>query len=152
MRSLIAFGAAWCLVACMTPPPQLAPSQLHVARTQTEVVQAATRVLALNSFEITVSDANAGTVVAKRTRTPDNDSDITCSYQHGSAFSKLTQTTFTITLSAQKTSGESSVVINGHVHADFANIPETVLGRPAANETDCASAGTVEKAIADALR
>lgn len=146
--SLLALTA---LAACLTPPPQLAPSQLHVAHTPAEVVQITTRELTLAGFEIAVSDANAGTVVGKRAKTPDEQgADMVCEYKHGSMASGESRATLTESVSAKTApSGGSDVVINSTVTMDFSNMPPMFRG--GFKDSDCASSGAVEKKLAAAL-
>src|SRR5690349_4605944 len=82
-------------VGCTPPAPTpIAPTQLHIGRTPTEAVQIATRELTAQGFEVAVSDAAAGTVVAKRIRSPDAQGDaITCRYAHGSMAGKGAEAT-----------------------------------------------------------
>lgn len=160
MRTLIHLGTVSsctlvliALAACVPPAPEpIAPTQLHVTHTPAEVVQTATRELAAAGFEVSVSDAAGGTVVAKRVRAPDEQGeDVKCKYAHGSIAGKGAEATLTTNVTARPASGGSDVQISSFVRTDFSRLPGIFANQPA-NDKDCVSSGAIEKKIADALK
>jgi hypothetical protein len=127
-----------------------APTQLTAGRAPREVVQRAAAVLIGQSFDITLSDAGAGVLTAKRERPatdPTKFVGIVCSFGNsGSVGAGIVRTTFTFSLSAQPHDSGSAIIIRGSVRA--------VLPSLSLDETDgsCVSDGTIEKAVADAIR
>lgn len=154
MRALSFAVATLALDGCVPPKPApVAPTQLRVARTPTEVVQVATRELATAGFAITVSDAAAGTVVARRVRTPDaHGADVTCQYKHGSMAATGAEATMTVNVSAKAASSfGSDVLVVSSVHNDFSKLPG-IYAQQASSDDECVSSGVIEKRIAEALR
>jgi hypothetical protein len=137
---------------CMKAPPPPQPTQLHVARPPAEVVRTATRELTQAGFQIDSSDANTGTVVAHRTRTPqEHGGDVTCKYQQGSLFATRAQSTLATAVTARPgASGGSDVGVTSIVHMDFSNMPGQFRAKP--NDTDCVSSGVIEKRLVAALQ
>jgi hypothetical protein len=152
-RTQLLIGTLVLSVSCAPPAPTpIAPTQLHSGRTPTEAVQVATRELVAQGFEVSVSDAAAGTVVVKRVRSPDaQGDDITCRYAHGSMAGRGAEATMTVNVSAKAGSSGSDVVLTSLVRTDFSRMPG-IFAQQASNDTDCVSSGLVEKQLADALR
>jgi hypothetical protein len=139
------------LSGCLQPPTSLAPRQLTVSHSRADIVRIATDVLTRSGFEISSSDATKGTVVATRTRTPDQQRpDIACGYAQGSLVSTRAQTTMTLTVTTQSTSRGTHIVMSARVRTDLSSVPDAP--QPAANETECVSSGVIEARILDALR
>lgn len=136
---------------CMKAPPAPAPEQLHVDKSPGEIVRAAVSEFTAAGFQISQSDTAAGTVVARKTGSPDTrTAEIACKYQRGSPYGRLAQATLVLALSAKPSTTGSDVVITSVVHTDFSALPGAFNHAP--NDTDCVSSGAVEKRIAAALR
>ena len=149
-RRLTAF-ALLSIAGCMKAPPAPAPEQLHVDKSPSEIVRAATSEFTAAGFQISQSDTAAGTVVARKTGTPDTrTADITCKYQRGSPYGRLAQATLVVSLSTKPGSSGSDVAIGSVVHTDFSALPGAFNHAP--NDTDCVSSGAMEKRIAAVVR
>jgi hypothetical protein len=144
-------GALVFLSACLKPPTSLGPRQLTVSHSTADAVRIASGVLTQAGFDISSSDAKTGTVIAKRTRTPDQQRpDIACGYAQGSIESTRAQATMTLTVTAQTVGRGTHVVMSAVVRTDLSGLPNPP--QPPINETECVSSGVIEARILDALR
>lgn len=148
-------AVAWTVLlatACLSAPTTLRPTQLVVRHTPAEVVQTATRELVAAGFEIAVSDATSGTVIAKRLRAPDaHGGDIACTFPHGSPAARQASALMTLSVTARSVGGGTNIVMTPVVRTDYSGMAATLPGQQA-NDQDCVSSGAIEKRIADALR
>lgn len=144
-------AAVVALAACSLPanPTPPAPEALTSPLPPVEVVPRATALLAQRGFDITTSDARGGVVQAKRTRQQaDNQPDVTCSFPPGSYGERTLESTLTISVTATPKGSGSAVLITGRVEATVAALLGN--GRAMASKS-CASAGTIERALAETV-
>lgn len=138
--------------SCMKAPLPPAPEQLTVTKSPGEATQIAARELTAAGFEITTSDAANGTVVATRLRTPEaHAGDVACKFQKGSIHDRRADATLVVTVNARPAADGSQVQISSVVRTDLSRVPPP-FAKEGTNETDCVSAGAVEKRVAAALR
>lgn len=105
------------VAGCMRAPQAPAPEQLNVAKSAAEIVRAATSEFTAAGFQIAQSDTTIGTVVARKSGSPDTQTaDIACKYQRGSPYGRLAQATLVVNLSAKPGTNGSDVVIGSIVH------------------------------------
>jgi hypothetical protein len=153
-------SACLTLSACFVPqsPTPPAPVGLTVQSTLAPpaAIGVAARTLSDQGFDVTVSDANAGIVVAKRTREKlDNSAFLHCKNGMGEegkpqnmAANYLT-TTVTVNVSAVPQPVGSSVRSSARVRATYG---ETPVGKLPDSESDCVSSGEIERRIAAAVK
>jgi hypothetical protein len=150
------FIALMFLVGCKppTPPAQLGPTQLTSALAPVEVVRRAAAVLVTLGFEIAISDATGGVVQAKRARagtmsgiSNDPPPDLTC-LKYGAA-ATLHLMTYTVYVNAIARDQGSAVTITSRINSTWPGIDQMI--RPAPNDTDCASNGSVERQVIAAI-
>jgi hypothetical protein len=138
-----------------TPPAKtpLAPIRLTVRGSPASIVQAATRELVAAGYDVTLSDAGAGTVVAARKASPEALGEaVFCNGASGSMLQRLAETTHRITLTARAdTANTSSVQLTGRTVTSHAKMIGIFAMSPD-NETDCRSSGVVESKILAALK
>lgn len=146
---LMVLGA--CFRALPRPTP-LGPTRVVVHRTPAEVVRIASQVLAAQRFEIATSDAAAGSVVASRARSAEEqDGDIACDFPHGSAAARNVMATLRLRLNAHSTQSGSEVILTSSVRTISPQLSAADTPR-ATGENECVSTGAVEQRITDALR
>ena len=154
------YATAWVLCGatvagigpCLSPPTSLGPTRLTSARSPREVVETATRVLEGAGFQLSASDAAAGTIVATRVRSPEQQGgDVACTFARGSREATGGTATMTLRVTAQPAGSGSQVVMAANVRTAFPQLASS--DSPArSNDTACISTGAVEKRIADALQ
>jgi len=155
MRSI---ALALCaLAACTVPhaPTPAAPVALHVSRSASDVAQISAQQLTLAGFTITQSDAAGGIVSAHRVRAKSgNGAYANCKFAEGSSGANLMETDLVVSVVARPaTNGGADVQITGTVRTSYPGMAGTGLETAMpSNDEDCASNGTIEKKIADAIR
>jgi hypothetical protein len=144
-KSLGLLTAAVVLVACAPPKPAAAPAPqaTRTTRPVSEVVAIAAKTLTADGFEVTVNDATAGLLTAKRQQT--NRDGTVCSWPRNSrAESSASTRIIVVNVTARADSGQTAVQVSSRVRV---SIPSLSLD----NETDCASDGAIENKLLDAL-
>jgi len=138
--------------ACVPPPPaQLAPKTTRTNRPVQEIAQIASQTLAASGFEIVTSDAAGGVVTARRHRaTTGNSEFVSCRYKRNSIAESSMETTLTVTVAAKANAGNSDAIVSSSVRAEFPSLTGALKMAP--SDTDCASTGSVEARILDAIR
>jgi hypothetical protein len=137
---------------CLRPPTPLGPAQFTVSRSPSEVMRVATQELTSSGFEITQAGSSAGSVVARRVRSPEGQgTDVACSFDHGSAAASGAESTMLVTVSAAPVRDGSKLQIKSVVRTDFSKLQGALAQQPA-NDLDCVTSGALEKRIADSLR
>jgi hypothetical protein len=139
--------------ACVPPKPaQLAPKGVASAKAAAEAAQVAARALAADGFEITLSDASAGIVTAKRVKAKDgNSAFVVCRFAHRSIAETNMETTITITVSAKPEATGSSVIVTNAVRATFPSLQASIYTATPPSDDDCASTGLAEEHVLRAL-
>lgn len=131
-------------------PP--APVALSVARSPGDVVRIAAQTLTSAGFEITTSDEAGGILTARLTRSPETHGDaITCSYDRTSAAGRGGRATYTESIVARSAATGSEVTITPRVVTEYSQLPRLMGVQMTDSETDCVSAGTIERRVAAAL-
>lgn len=137
---------------CLSPPTSLGPTRLTSSRPPSEVIATATRVLESAGFQVSTSDVTAGSVVATRIRSPEQQGgDLACTFGRGSREATGGTATMTLRVTAQSAGHGSQIVMTAHVRTAFPQLASN--DSPSrSNDTDCVSTGAIEKRIADAMQ
>jgi hypothetical protein len=103
--------------------------------------------LTADGFEITVSDAGAGIVTAKRVRAKTGNAGfVSCRYARGSIGETNMETTLTVSVTVR---GNAAQITNG-VRVTMPGLTGAMTMTP--SDDDCASTGQAEGRVAAALR
>jgi hypothetical protein len=152
MRRAFVAGLLVSLVGCVPTPPapqQLAPQKLTSPLPPIDVVRRATAKLIDLGFDIAISDATGGVVQSKHAHA--NGDQVTCRWPKGSIAERFGVATVTLSINAVKDGDGSAVTITSRVVAEYPGLDPMFQARTSPTE-DCASTGSVERAVASALR
>ena len=144
-KSLVLLTATVVLVACAPAKPAApAPQITRTTRPVSEVVTIAARTLTADGFEITVNDATAGVLTAKRVQQSKWEGTV-CSWARNSR-AELSASTriIVVNVTARPDSGQTAVQVNSRVRV---SIPTLSID----SDNDCVSDGTIETKLLDAL-
>src|SRR5262245_3998161 len=144
-KSLALLTATVVLAACAPPKPATPEPQVtKTTRPVSEVVAIAAQTLTADGFEVTVNDATAGLLTAKRVQQGKWEGTV-CSWARNSRAESSSPTRIiVISLTARTESGQTAVQVTGRVRVSS---PSLSLD----SDTDCVSDGTIEAKLLDAL-
>jgi hypothetical protein len=143
--SLGLLTAAVALVACASPKPTApAPQLTKTSRPVSDVVAIAAQTLTDLGFEVTVSDATAGLLTAKREQRGKRDGTV-CSWARTSRTESSANTRIiVVNLTARPDSNQTAVSVTSRVRV---SVPSLSID----SDDDCVSDGTIETKVLDAL-
>ena len=140
---------AGCLVGGPKAPE---PVSARSSQPPREVVRRAALALVTAGFQVTPIDSVGGGLAASRTRLANgNEEFLTCQLPRNSEGAANRETTFRIAFSARPADVGSDLLIQSSVVTSYPGYDGTPMAI-ATNEIDCASNGTMERRLADALR
>ena len=145
-KTLALLTAAVALAACVasakpTPP---APQLTKTTRPVSQVVEIAAQTLTADGFEITVSDATAGLLTAKREQRNRRDGTV-CSWARNSRTESSGNTRIiVVSVTARADSVQTSVQVTSRVRV---SVPSLSVD----SDDDCVSDRTIEAKVLDAL-
>jgi hypothetical protein len=153
MRPVLAPFLLLMVAGCLVGGPK-APEPLIFRSSQPprEVVRRAALALVSAGFQVTQIDSLGGGLVANRTRAANgNEEFVTCQLPRNSEGAANRATTLRIAFTATKADAGSDLRIESNVVTSYPGYDGTPMAM-ATNENDCASNGTMERRLADALR
>src|SRR5262245_39073958 len=145
-RSLALLTAGVALAACVaTPKPTPpAPQLTRTNRPVSQVVEIAAQTLTADGFEVTVSDATAGLLTAKREQRNKREGTV-CRWKPNSLNEASPNTRIiVVSVTARPDSGQTAVQVTSRVRV---SIPSLSVD----SDDDCVSDGTAETKVLDAL-
>ncbi|GEM_PF-2498361 len=152
MRRVAVICATLGCAGCVPPAPSApAPTELVVAVAATEVIQRANRAAALLGYSPVVADASGGVLVTARSYQRDTYTErLVCRFARGSIAETHLVARHRVTVSVTARGDSAAVVVRGEVEASYPSL-SGVLAMPAST-TDCQSTGSLEAALAEAVR
>lgn len=143
-KSLALLAAAVALVACAPPKPAtVAPQMTKTTRPVSDVVAIADQTLTAEGFEVTVRDATAGLLTAKRQQSKKDGT--VCGWgRNATAETSASTRIIVVNVTARPDSGQTAVQVTSRVRV---SIPSLSVD----SDTDCVSDGTIEAKLLDAL-